>query len=78
MLENEFRFYLDHQKELVKKYNHRYIVIVGETVVGDFDSYEEAVHRASEMYDEGTFLVQECTEGEEGYTVTFHSRVAFE
>ena len=41
MLEKEFQYYLDNQDELVKKYNGRVVVIVGENVVGDYASYEE-------------------------------------
>jgi len=77
MLDKEFSYYLEHQNELLKKYNNRFVVIIGENVVGDHDSYEQALFQSSKKYELGTFLIQECTEGEEAYTQTFHSRVAF-
>jgi len=77
MLDKEFQYYLDHQSELVKKYNGRFIVVIGEEVVGDYESYEQALFESMKQYELGTFLIQECTEGDEAYTQTFHSRVVF-
>ena len=77
MLEKEFQYYLDHQNELVKKYDGRYLVIKDKNVVGDYDSYEEALFTSQEQYEMGTFLIQKCSEGNKDYTATFHSRVRF-
>lgn len=75
MLENEFSYYLQHQEELVKKYNGRFIVIVGTQVVGDYGSFADAVSESQKTYALGTFLVQKCSEGKADYTVSYHSRV---
>jgi hypothetical protein len=77
MLEQEFKYYLNNQNELLKKYNNRYIVIVGDNVVGDYDSNERALIEAKKKYPLGTFLIQKCTNGENDYTYMFHSRVRF-
>jgi len=77
MLDQEFKFYIDNQNKLLGKYNGRYIAIVGDKVVGDYDTFEEAVDKTTLQYQPGTFLIQECTEGEDAYTQTFHSRVFF-
>jgi hypothetical protein len=77
MLEKEFRYYLSNQNELVKKYNGRVLVIVGEKVIGDYQNEEEAFFLSEKNYQSGTFLIQKCTPGDEAYTQTFHSRVAF-
>lgn len=77
MLEKEFNYYLDHQDELVKQYNEKFIVIVGENVVGSYDSDEEALFESKKQYELGTFLIQECTPGEDAYTQRFHSRAVF-
>ena len=76
-LEREFDYYLQHQKELVQKYNGKVIVIKGQAVIGVFDSELEAVQKTSKTEELGTFLVQKCEPGKESYTQTFHSRVAF-
>ncbi|MCX3266534.1 hypothetical protein [Pedobacter agri] len=75
MLEKEFKYYLDHQKELVQKYNNRFVVIRGDQVVGDYASQSDAYNASSKQYELGTFLIQHCTSGLDGHTQTFHSRV---
>ena len=75
MLDKEFKYYIDNQEELLEKYNNRVLVIIGEEVVGDYEDYEEALFDAASKYELGTFLVQECTEGEEAYTETFYTPI---
>jgi hypothetical protein len=77
MLEKEFKYYLDHQKEFVKKFNGRYLVIIGEEIVGDYDSFEDALGDSQGKFPLGTFLIQQCLPGEENYTQTFHTRAIF-
>jgi hypothetical protein len=77
MLQDQFKWYLDNQDELVKQYNGKFLVIRGNDVVGVYDSDMEALIGAKKKYELGTFLIQECTPGDEAYTQTFHSRVLF-
>lgn len=76
-LKREFEYYLKHQDELVEKYNGKTIVIKGECVLGAYNSDQEAIQETCKTEELGTFLVQLCTPGDEAYTQTFHSRVAF-
>ncbi len=75
MLEKEFQYFMDHQNELVEKYENKYLVIVDSEVKGSFDSEIEAYDYAIDKYKKGTFLIQYCTPGEASYTQIFHSRV---
>jgi len=75
-LEKEFNYYLEHQDELVKKYDGKFIVIKDCAVIGAFDSELEAIERTAEQYELGTFLVQKCEPGNQAYTATYHSRIA--
>ena len=76
-LEKEFNYYLEHQEELVKKYNGKFLVIKDCNVIGAYDSELEAVEKTAKEHELGTFLVQKCEPGSESYTQTYHSRVAF-
>ncbi|MHB8174333.1 MAG: hypothetical protein ACYDFU_07745 [Nitrospirota bacterium] len=76
-LEEEFQYFLDNQSDLVKRFGGKFVVIVGREVVGAYDSEVEAIKETIKQHALGTFLVQKCEPGEEGYTQTFHSRVAF-
>lgn len=76
-LELEFQYYLDHQSELVEKYNGKYIVIKDLQVIGEYDSEIAAINETSKAHKIGTFLVQKCEPGNNSYTETYHSRVVF-
>lgn len=75
MLDREFCFYRANQDALLKQYNGRFVVVVGNQVVGDYGSYLEAYVKTKKHHEPGTFLIQECTEGDRAYTVTCHNRV---
>lgn len=78
MLDKEFKYYLNHQEELVKLYNGKYIVIIGNEVIDKFDSASEAYIEVSKTHKVGTFLIQFCSSGNTSYTQTFHThRVSF-
>jgi hypothetical protein len=76
-LKEEFKYYLDHQDELVKKFNGKYVVIRDKQVIGSYDSELNAIMETTKKYELGTFLVQKCEPGTSNYTQTYHSRVAF-
>lgn len=76
-LEKEFQYYLEHQNELVEKYNGKYIVIKNQQVISVFDNELDAIKKTSTDHELGTFLVQKCEPGTSSYTQTYHSRVAF-
>jgi hypothetical protein len=75
MLENEFEYYLENQNELVEKYNGKFIVIKGKSVIGVYDSHSEAYNETQKTLALGTFLIQHCLPGTDGYSQTFHSQV---
>lgn len=76
-LEKEFIYYIEHQDEMVKKYNGRVIVIKDQQVIGDYNSEVEAIEETSKTHPLGTFLVQKCEPGTNSYSQTYHSRVVF-
>jgi hypothetical protein len=73
MLDKEFQYYIDHQNELLKQYSNKVLVIVGEEVMGVFDTELDAYFDSIAKFKPGTFLIQKCTPGEESYTQTFYS-----
>ena len=76
-LEKEFAFYLSHQDEMVERYDGKVIVIKDDKVLGAYESELAAITATRAYHELGTFLVQRVSEGDEAYTATFHSRVAF-
>ena len=78
MLDQEFKYFIDHQAELVEKFNGKVIVVVGESVVGSYDSELDAYIESKRKYSPWTFLVQRCVPGESAYRQSFHSRVVLQ
>jgi len=76
-LEKDFKWYKDHQKELVAVYNGKYLVIKDCAVIGNYDSELQAIQETSKKHKLGSFLVQKCEPGSDSYTQTYHSRVVF-
>lgn len=75
MLENEFKYYIKHQAELVKKYNGKFIVLKDEKIIGVYNSHSEAYNETVMKEELGTFLIQHCLPGKDSYSQTFHSQV---
>ena len=78
MLEREFQYYLDHQSELVAKYNGKILVIVDNQIIGAFSTNQEAYSAGMSKAGAGKFLIQKCSPGNADYTQTFYSRVHFQ
>lgn len=76
-LKKEFEFFKRNQDTLVAEHEGKFVVISDEAVVGVYDSELEAYHETQKERPLGTFIIQHCMPGVEGYTKTFHSRVAF-
>lgn len=77
LLEIEFKYYLDHQEDLVREYKGKFVVIKNQQVLGAYDSEIEAIEVTMQDHELGTFLIQKCEPGSESYTQTYHSRVTF-
>ena len=75
MLQKEFNYYLKHQLDLVSKYCGKFIVLKNEKVIGAYSSHSEAYNESAKKEKLGTFLIQHCLPGKDGYTKTFHSQV---
>lgn len=77
MLDKEFKYYQEHQEELLKNYNGKFLVIKDEKIQGAYNTQLEAYSEAKKKFEVGTFLIQLCSPGTSDYTQSFHSRVAF-
>ena len=74
-LEREYAYFKQHQDELVRKYEGRFIVVVGEAVVADYDDDREAYLQSKAKYGAGKFLIQQCLPADQIQIRRFHSRV---
>ena len=78
MLEDDFKFFKDNHDAIFSEYPNKHVVIKGKEVLYSDDTFEGALTKAiNGGLEVGTFLIQHCSAGDEGYTQTFHSRVIF-
>lgn len=76
-LETEYRFFKDHLPEFVHKYPGKYVVIIGESVLGFYNSISEALAETIKEHKPGTFFVELCTDDKDYYNVVLYNwRVA--
>lgn len=74
----DFKWFVKNHDKLYSLYPDKHIVIQDKEVVGSGESFEKALANAlSKGLQLGTFIIQECTKGEESYTQSFSSRVVF-
>ncbi|PIR93533.1 hypothetical protein COT99_00185 [Candidatus Falkowbacteria bacterium CG10_big_fil_rev_8_21_14_0_10_43_10] len=77
MLEKEYKYYKKNKKELLEKYNNKFIVIKNDEVIGAYSSEEDAYNNTIKTNKLGTFLIKQCLADDKEEIQTFHSRVAF-
>ena len=61
-------YFIAHQKELVDKYNGKFLLMRGAKVVGAFDTMNEADLEGIRQFGDGNFSLQNCIPGKEAYT----------
>ena len=76
MFEEELKYFISNQDDLVKKYRGKILVLKGKEVLGAYSSPMEAFVAAQKDHKLGTFMIQPCEPGPEAYTVTLASACA--
>jgi len=61
-------FFIEHQEELVAKYNGKQLLMHGAEVVEAFDDLGTAYDAGLKRFGAGNFSLQKCIPGEEAYT----------
>jgi hypothetical protein len=75
MFEEEFKYFIQNQDELVKNYNGKILVLRGSSVDSVFSTHIDAYEYAKKKYGQGNFMLQTCEPGPEAYTVTLSSNI---
>ena len=77
MLLEEFKYYKDNKRELLAKYEGKFLVIKGKELLGVYDSEMDAYNEGQKKAALGSFLIQHCLPGKDADSQTFHSRAGF-
>jgi hypothetical protein len=74
MLEEECDYYTANKPSFIPKYEGKYLVSMGQVLVGVYDKIEDAYHAAMTLYHGEPFLIQKCEQADE---VQVFNRVIF-
>ena len=66
--DQDYAWFLKNYESLYNEYGKSYLAIKGNTVLGAYPSYAEAVHATEQTESLGSFIVQYCNGDESGYT----------
>ena len=79
MLKKNYDYFNANLEQLLSQYKGRYIAIKEETVIGDYNSFEDAYNNLCEKEEIGTFIIQHCISEAEQYRMNFAwNNVSFE
>lgn len=73
--DKNYEYYISNKKELCKKYLNKYLIIKDESVVGAYETFEDALKEAKNI-EAGTYIIQKCEKDEE--VQIFHTRIRFD
>lgn len=75
MLEKAYQYYQEHKHELLEQYEGKFVVIKKSSVLGAYNSEEEALTETLKEHELGTFLVKLITAEENNAVLMYTSRV---
>ena len=73
MFEREDKFYKAHQNEFKEKYFNKWLVIVGESLWGVFDTIADAAKNALQHFEPGDFMIH--TPAHDGMVIEIGPRI---
>lgn len=76
MIDSNFKYFNDNFEELCKSYLGKYIVIKDESVIGRYNSFDEAFNETIKTEEIGSFLIQLCSSDEDNNINYFYSNNA--
>lgn len=73
MCDKNYEYFISHFDELYLKFPEKYIVIKNQSILGAYDSFNDAYTITISTEELGTFLIQECTKNTEKSINNFFS-----
>jgi len=77
MCDMNYEYYIQNFDSLCTKYLDKYIVIKEQSVIGEYDSFEEAYDNTIKTEELGTFLIQHCSEESNNVNYFYSNNVVF-
>ena len=75
MQDLDFDYFVRNLDDLYQTYGHKFLAIKNFSVLGVYDSFDEALDTTMKTEQLGTFLIQECLDSREKLVRRFQSNV---
>lgn len=75
MFDTELDFFIRNQDDLVRQYANKVLVLIGEQIIGVYQTPLEAFLETAKTHTPGTFMLQRCIPGTDAYTITLSSTI---
>ena len=66
--DKNFKYFVDHYKEIYSQYGHSFVVLKDQKVIAAYPTFSDAYRNTLKSEKLGDFSIQECNGDETGYT----------
>jgi hypothetical protein len=76
-LTENYQWFKDNLPLLLKDYQDKYLAIKDQKVIGEYNSFHDAINDMKEKEEPGKYIIQLCSIDTSKVLNVFHSRVSF-
>jgi hypothetical protein len=75
MQDQDFDYFFQNTEQFYKEYGPKYLAIKNQSIIGIYDTFNEALNETLKKEPLGTFLIQKCLENRNDSIYHFQSNV---
>jgi hypothetical protein len=76
MQDQDFDYFVSNLQKLYATYGHKYVAVKNQSILGAYDTFNEALETTLKTDSLGTFLIQECFDSVDKMVNHFQGNVA--
>ena len=73
--DKDFDYFLANMQNLFSKHGHKFVAVKNQSILGVYDTFNDALENTLKSEELGTFLVQECFDNKEEMVQHFQCNV---
>jgi hypothetical protein len=75
MQDQDFEYFIQNTEQFYKEYGPKYLAVKNLSIIGVYDTFEEALEKTMQREPLGTFLIQKCLKNKHDSVYHFQSNV---
>jgi len=77
MADKNYEYFISNFDALYKKYKDKFVVIKNSTIIGSYNTFEDAYDASIKIEELGTFLIQHCSKTKDSIAFFSSNNVSF-